>query len=218
MKAEIFRKLHEADWKAIGKELVAHAIWKAQNFAWRTGDHKNLALGLQGRDIAQMAIEKVLTGKRAWNPERGDLLPYLKGVVDSLMSHYADSLDNTIQARLAEDEEGKELLDHAEFHAARNDDFGLLSAHQRSRGTNSDVDNERVANLFAAVQGEDDLMAVLDVVMSSGETKPAEIAAELGIEVTKVNNRLKRLRRTAMNIKRPSSGEDKATRKRTAAI
>ena len=218
MKAEIFRKLQEADWSAIGKQLAAYATWRAQNFAWRTGDHEDLALGLQGVDIAQMAIKKVLTGERAWNPERGNLLPYLKGVVDSLMSHMADSPDNTVQTRLAEDEEGKELLDHAEFHAARNDDFGLLSAHQRSRGTNSDVENERVAKLFAAVQGEDDLMAVLDVVMSSGETKPAHIAAELGIEVTEVNNRLKRLRRAAMNIKRPSSGEDKATRKRMGAI
>ncbi len=218
MKAEIFRKLHEADWKAIAKELVAYATWKAQNFAWRTGDHKDLALGLQGLDIAQTAIEKVLTGERAWNPERGDLFLYLKGVVDSLMSQMADSLDNTIQARLAEDEEGKDLPDRTEFQALRHDDFGLLSAHQRSRGTNSDVENERVAKLFAAIQGEDDLMAVLDVVMSSGETKPAEIAAELGIEVTEVNNRLKRLRRAAMNTKRPSSGEDKATRKRTGAI
>ncbi len=218
MKTEVYRKLEEADWKAVGKQLAAHATWKAQNFAWRTGDHEDLALGLQGVDIAQIAIEKVLTGERAWNPERGDLLPYLKGVVDSLMSHMDDSLDNTVQTRLAEDEEGKELLDRAEFQAVRHDDFGLLSAHQRSRGTNSDVENERVANLFAAVQGEEDLMAVLDVVMSSGETKPGEIAAELGIEVTKVNNRLKRLRRAAMNIKRPSSGEDKATRKRTAAI
>lgn len=218
MKAEVFRKLQESDWKAIGKELVAYAIWKAQNFAWRTGNDDDLAQGFQAEDVARQAIEKVFAGKRAWDPARGDLLPYLKGVVDSLMSHMADSLDNTIQARLAEDEEGKELLDHAEFHAARNDNFGLLSAHQRSRGTNSDVENERVAKLFAAVQGEDDLMAVLDVVMSSGETKPAQIAAELGIEVTEVNNRLKRLRRVAMNIKRPSSGEDKATRKRMGAI
>lgn len=218
MNAEVHRKLEEADWKAIGKQLAAHATWKAQNFAWRTGDHENLAAGLQGVDIAQIAIEKVLTDKRGWDPQRGDLLPYLKGVVDSLMSHMADSLDNTVQTRLAEDEEGKDLPDRAEFQAVRHDDFGLLSAHQRSRGTNSDVENVRVAKLFAAVQGEDGLMTVLDVVMSSGETKPAEIAAELGIEVTEVNNRLKRLRRAAMNTKPPSSGEDKATRKTTGAI
>lgn len=218
MKVEVFGKLQEADWKAIGKQLAAYATWKAQNFAWRSGNHKDLACGLQGVDIAQIAIEKVITGERAWNPERGELLPYLKGVVDSLMSHMADSLDNSLQTRFSEDKEEKELLDHTDFQAARHDDFGLLSADQRRQGADSDGENERVAELFAAVEGKDDLMAVLDVMMSSGETKPAEIAAELGLEVTEVYNRLKRLRQTAWDIKRQAVGEHKASTRRTKPV
>jgi DNA-directed RNA polymerase specialized sigma24 family protein len=218
VKAEVFRKLQEADWRAIGTQVTAHATWKAQNFAWRTGDHEDLALGLQAIDIAQTAIKKVLTGERAWNPERGDLLSYLKGVVDSLVSHMANSMDNSLQARLAEDEEGKELLDDTEFHAARNDDFGLLSSHQRRQGSNTDWQSQLVAELFTAVEGHDDLMAVLDVVMSSGETKPAEIATELSVEVSEVHNRVKRLRRAASHIKGRPSAEDKMKTRRTEPV
>ena len=215
---EVFRTLQETDWEAIGKQLAAYATWKAQNFAWRTGDHDDLALGLQGVDIAQIAIEKTLTGEREWNPARGKLLPYLKGVVDSLMSHMAGSLDNSVQARLAKDEEGKELFDRAEFQAVRHNDFGLLSSHQRRPGTNSDGGSERVAELFAAVEGEDDLVAVLDVVMGSGETKPAEIAVQLGVEVAEVYNRLKRLRRAARDIKRPPNSGQKVNTRRTTSV
>jgi len=218
VKAEVYRKLQEADWAAIGKALAAYATWKAQNLAWRTGDIHNLACGLQGVDIAQTAIEKVLNDKREWEPERGELLPYLKGVVDSLMSHLAESADNTVQARFAKDPQGKELVDQAEFQAARNDDSGLLSSHQSLRKTNSDRDGARVAELFAAVEGQGDLMDVLDVVMSSGETKPAEIAAQLGIEVTVVYNRLKRLRHAALQLKTQPRSEYKANTRRTGPV
>ena len=218
MEAELFRKLQEADWKAIGKKLAAYATWKAQNFAWRSGNHKDLACGLQGMDIAQAAIEKVLTGERAWNPDRGDLLPYLKGVVDSLISHLADSLDNCLQSRIVEADEGKDLLDRTALQAERYDDFGFLSSDQRKQGTNSEGDNERVGELFAAVEGKDDLIAVLDVVMRSGATKPAEIAAELGLEVTEIYNRLKRLRRAAFDIKRSPDSEHKGISGRTRSV
>ena len=203
VKAEVFCKLQEADWKTIGTQLTAYATWKAKKFTWRTGGKKDLATGLQAVDIAQTAIGKVINGERGWDPQRGDLLPYLKGVVDSLMSHMATGADNKLQTRIAEDEAEKQLLDRAQFQAAQHDDFELLSSHQKTLVTNSDGKSERVAELFAAVDGEADLIAVLDVVMDSGETKPATIAAELGIEVTEVYNRLKRLRRAAWEIKQP---------------
>ena len=61
-----------------------------------------LAGGKTPEDLAADAILKVLGGDRVWDPGRGPLLPYLEGVVDSLISHLAASADNRIQERWSE--------------------------------------------------------------------------------------------------------------------
>src|SRR5262245_60893258 len=96
MNLDARRKLHDADWADIGVRLTAYAMWKARHYRWRTGQVWALAAGKTPEDIAREAIVKVLDGSRTWDPERGPLLPYLEGIVDSLMSHLAASTDNTV--------------------------------------------------------------------------------------------------------------------------
>src|SRR5262245_49022880 len=101
MDPDIRRLLQEADWADIGIRLTAYAVWRARNFRWRTKQEWALAAGKTPEDIARDAILKLFEGKRIWDPQRGALLPFLECVVDSLMSHLADSQDNVLLAPLA---------------------------------------------------------------------------------------------------------------------
>jgi DNA-directed RNA polymerase specialized sigma24 family protein len=172
------KQLREADWEDIGVRLTAYAMWKARNYRWRTGQVWALAAGNTPEDVAREAIMKVLDGSRAWEPARGPLLPYLEGVVDSLMSHLAGSTDNVVLKR---------WHDRAPEPAARD------------AGDGADVDIiERLRTTLHAQQAND-LLAILDVVQVSGAT-PRAIALALRTSVKDVNNRLKRLRRAALRV------------------
>jgi hypothetical protein len=174
------RRLREADWEDIGIRLTAYAAWKARNYRWRTGQSWALAAGKTPEDLAREAIVKALDGTRAWNPARGPLLPFLQGVVDSLMSHLATSGDNIILERWHE-----ALPDPA----AQDDDSADLVDHLRRA---------------LAERREADLLAVLDAVQTHGP-KPHAIAVGLGTTVADINNRLKRIRRAALKIRTAAS-------------
>ena len=73
--ADVHRELADADWADIGIRLTAYASWKARTLRWRLG-RDALPAGKSAEDLAADAIVKVLSGERAWEPQRGGLLPY----------------------------------------------------------------------------------------------------------------------------------------------
>jgi DNA-directed RNA polymerase specialized sigma24 family protein len=215
---QTFKLLQQADWEAISIELAGHAAFRARNLGWRTGERvgpetrakagdlardMDLAMGLNPIDVAQQAIKRVLDGSRKWDPNRGPLLPYLKGVVDSLISHLAESPDNQLQRRVPEGEEDDELWDRSEFRASLNDrhDLGdLIGARPPNPEQpllDREADDSRVSNLFETVKGSPELEETISAIMQVGP-KPVDIAEHLRLAVSEVNNRLKRLRRLVL--------------------
>lgn len=179
------RLLQETDWADIGIRLTAYAMWKARNYRWRTGQVWALAAGKTPEDVAREAIVKVLDGSRAWAPERGALLPYLQGIVDSLMSHLAASTDNSVLQRWHDG-----VAESAATHE-RSNEADLIERLRRA------LEQQRAT----------DLLAILDVVPRCG-AQPRAIAAALQINVQDVNNRLKRLRRAALRVLHASPREE----------
>jgi DNA-directed RNA polymerase specialized sigma24 family protein len=65
------------------------------------GDHVEtlIAVGIRAwdldealaRDLAQEAVRRVLEHRRKWDPRRGGLYPFLRGVLQSLVDHHFDS-------------------------------------------------------------------------------------------------------------------------------
>jgi DNA-directed RNA polymerase specialized sigma24 family protein len=178
MRQDVQRELQRADWADLGIRLAAYATWKARNLRWRTGRSDALAAGKTPEDLASEAILKVLSGERIWEPSRGALLPYLEGVVDSLMSHLAASTDNRLQERWS------------------------AETHEGGEAPPAGDPAERVDLLQSMLRRDQQhaLLAVIDAVASHCEPKPQAIAAYLGTTVADVNNRLKRLRRYAQRI------------------
>jgi DNA-directed RNA polymerase specialized sigma24 family protein len=178
--ANIRRKLQRADWRAIGLRLTAHAAWRAANLHWRRGDPVLLAGGKTAEDIAMEVIEKVLAGERRWDPERGELLPYMCGVADSLVSHLAESHDNRTYAELDPD------VDYAATPPA----------------DAATSDSQRINDLRALLrrEGQLDLLEVIDAVTLHCDPTPQALAESLRTSTADINNRLKRLRRRALRM------------------
>jgi hypothetical protein len=175
MEKDVEETLRGVDWADIGVRLTGYALWKTRNLAWRLG-RGELTLGARTPDdLAAEAILKVLSGERGWDPRRGALLPYLQGVVDSLLSHAAAAPDVSRTV-------------YAEPPAA-------LTAE-------ADPAEERIERLRAALQREQQtaLLAVMDAIAANCEPRPQALAAHLGTSVADVNNRLKRLRRLALRV------------------
>lgn len=189
MDAETRRRLQQADWGDIGIRLTAYATWKARNYRWRTRQVWALAAGKTPEDVGREAIVKVLDGTRRWEPERGPLLPFLQGIVDSLMSHLAASGDNAM-IEPWHDAVPDPVAEGEPDHAARAD---LI---------------DRLRNALEQ-GGADDLLALLSAVLEHGP-KPSAIAVALGTTVNDVNNRLKRLRRAALRVLHAASVRERA--------
>jgi DNA-directed RNA polymerase specialized sigma24 family protein len=181
----VFTQLCETDWGAIGVELLAFAAWRAQNYRWASGQHMELAPGISLADVVQRVIEKTLSGERQWDPTKGPLVPWLKDQVKSVLDALAKSAPHRHEVPALEGEDGAERVGICAASPPPNPEEHLLQA-------------ERVNALFQAVSGEQALEEVLEAVMNGCEPKPRYLAAELGVPVEDINNRLKRLRRRVL--------------------
>jgi len=110
---EVFQQLCEADWGAIGAELLAFAIWRVKLYRWQSGSHFEFGPGSTPEDVVQRVIEKTLSGERHWDPAKGPLVPWLKDQVKSVIDALATSAPSRREVlaieRDEEDQEEKEL-------------------------------------------------------------------------------------------------------------
>ena len=194
----VFEELRDADWEGISVQVTAYAAVRVKSFSWRTGSRVDIAH--LAKDFAAEAIRLVVSGKRKWEPSKVELLPMLKGVVSSLVSHLVESADTQLISRFPVGEDGEELGDALEVRAPACDDHGVLPARppdpERAVALRRlEFADERLDALLDAVKDEHELIAVIEALMVVGEATPAAIAEHLGLAVSDVNNRLKRLRR-----------------------
>jgi DNA-directed RNA polymerase specialized sigma24 family protein len=154
-----------------------------------------LAKGLSPTDIAHEAIARLFEGTRDWNPDRDpDVLQYLKGVVDSLMSALV---------RSAEVAEVRVSVAYVETDSSTEDEVsqssvavGSAPLHQAPLAPDVAAEtNELQVKIMSAVSGDDELELFV-LCLAEGYTKRAEIAQNLGISVDEVTNLGRRLRRT----------------------
>ena len=145
----------------------------------------DLAPGISLADVVQRVIEKTLSGERQWDPTKGPLVPWLKDQIKSVLDALAKSAPHRHETQALAGEDKAERVGIGAASPPPNPEEQLLQA-------------ERVNTLFQAVSGEQELEEVLEAVMNGCEPKPRYLAAELGVPVENINNRLKRLRRRVL--------------------
>ena len=202
MDPETFRLLEEADWGEIGKELYAFAVWWARKYQWRYGKGQDLALGKSIDDIVQEVIVKTLQGDRKWDPERGALVPWLKDQVKSIMDALARSAAHRYERESLESMNEEGVGDKAEYQASKSDVHTPLQSPDPKEAVLQQEDVEhQVDALYQAMDGDQELEEILSAILDGCERKPKLLAAELGVPVKDINNRLKRILRRAAKVK-----------------
>jgi DNA-directed RNA polymerase specialized sigma24 family protein len=208
--------LWSQDWDSLGRQLLAYAHHRAWKYSWRHGrscdpvpgrsiGDRELVAGWTVEDVVQHVIDKTCRGERKWNPDKGELLTWLKWQVNSVMDALARSRPQMYETELVEpqDDETEMLRNRLEHCAAlfvgKPDTAGSLSAEEvllekeQQRNTKARLDRQ-CDLIYRAVSGDPELEAVVDAIMDGYGPKRHDIAAAIGITPDEVTNRRKRIR------------------------
>lgn len=185
---EIRAELDKADWKEISLQLLRFAASKAKMLR---------AIGVADagpEDLIQQAISLAYgvgpnNTYRNWNKDvYPDLASFLFSVIKSIVSHKKE---------------------HAEKFRTKTIDNDLGDKEIKSLSPESPealvIKEQNFADLKMAIyeraKGDEEIEMVL-LCLEDGISKPQDIAKEIGYDINKVNNALKRLRRKTKDLDR----------------
>ncbi len=206
LRKDIYERLQAADWGEIGKNLVAFAILFARtHYGWWDASSDQLPKGMKFDDIVQQVILKTIDGRRQWDPAKGPLEPWLKDQVKSELDALYKSAAHRRESHSVEVEEGNdgsETLNTRRGHQDARDAPGTPSAEEKAiEREEEEFAAKKVGAIFEQVAGQPDLEDILSAIMDGCEPKPQALADALGVPISEINNRLKRLRRRAIEVR-----------------
>jgi len=164
-------------WKSIYPKLIYFAILQTR---------ANHLPKDKAKDLVQEAIKRLLAGERNWEPEKVDLLTFLKGVIRSLASHEAESSYRKRRENRIEDDD-RETSDLIETTPCNEPD-----PHQELEG------NELFQYLWDYASDISDENMMLVLLCLDEEKRRKDISEELNIPVNEVDSIMKRIRRAAL--------------------
>lgn len=194
---QVLNLLDQHPWEDTIRRLNAYASNKTRRLFWRSIYGGHLPKGKEVVDVVQQAIEKVLSGKRKWDPDiHPDLYEYLKSVIDSDLNHLADSKDNKLtrsETKLVSgtDCEGNE--NEISFFDLRPSEQ-LDPAEDLLQQENEDLAYKFVWNFHESLADKPRLQKIVECMLDDID-KPAEIAEQLGEHVNDIYNARKQLQR-----------------------
>jgi hypothetical protein len=208
---DLLERTPEAELEKMILELGCYASKVRNEYYWRTKDKDALPRGETVKSVVSLALERVLTGERRWNPEaQPNFLKFMRDVIDSLMNHLARSKDNALLTTVP-DEGG---ADEISWHTG-SDNAGTGPAWlTRNEATPEQalIDEESQARKNKAIRilleecAADLTLTKVVSAMLRGCEQCGEIAEAVGIEVKEVYNAMKRLDRRITLVSRRMAG------------
>ncbi len=168
---DISQAISEVDWDDWWPRLVLYAEGKMNARQW-TSVVEAKELGVEADDIVMLAIEKALSGRRRWYPEKMSLFDFLCAVTSSEISNFFQKAENRY------------------FHSSNTNKIESTSATPESALSKS----EQVDKMLKMFK-DDKLLFEVAKLMIDGVDKPSTIALALKIDVETVYNIRRRLRR-----------------------
>ncbi|MBN2258846.1 MAG: sigma-70 family RNA polymerase sigma factor [Anaerolineaceae bacterium] len=188
MEPETLDLLQETNWSAIRKALLTYSTRRARNYCWNQGKSPDLAKGYTVEDVVQEVIVKTFEGVRKWDPEKGQLLPWLQLQSKSVMDALAKSASHRHEMSLSD-------LDIESLAIEQPPDLESVLPEE----ARADI-RRKVEMLFRAVDDVPELREILQAILDGCSPRPRYLALELNISIREVDNRLKRLRRCASKL------------------
>lgn len=166
--------IEKADWREITLRLASYALKRARYVFRIKDDTAVLPMGFSVKSVVQEAIRKLLDGTRKWDPDKVDLFGFLMGAVKSEIGHLLELQDNQLTDRRCTLED----LD------------ALKGEGPNPEQTLIENENKKIFDLAyqslieqAEANSEYGMIALC---IMQGVSKPADIAKETGIEITRV--------------------------------
>ena len=195
MNAKKRQLLRNFPWAENYLNLVAFAEWLIQGKSWKSNI---LPKGQTAETIVQDAIAKTFTEERNWDPERGELLPWLKWVIRSDISHLAESASNRREVRFDRLDDNEQGTNQIEFEITRQSRAKPQAASPEERI----VVAETIDLLLEACKGKQELVDIVYAICDGKcPPKPQSLSQYLGKPVEEINQQLRALRRRAYKIR-----------------
>lgn len=205
-------RISDDEWRSIAQELERHALSVSRNLRWRTRNPVELPGGETVNSIVSKAIKKLFAGDRDWDAEKEpDIRKYLRGVIDSLLNHLAESKENTLITAVPEPgsadasawESGSPKRDPAAdwLVPARPSPEAVLLRQEEAA-----LEDRALDLLLDECADDKILIEVLEARMDGSET-PAEISKAKGISIKDVYNATKRLDRKLEKVRERIASE-----------
>lgn len=207
IRKDIYDRLQAADWSVIIKNLMAFAIWFARNnYGWWDPSSDQLPKGMKFEDIVQLVILKTIDGRRQWDPAKGSLEPWLKDQIKSELDALYKSAAHWRESHSVEVEEGGDGSETLLTRRGRADGRDVPHAPSAEDEVIEREEEAIAAKVLGAIYektaGQAELEDMISAMIGGCEPKPQALADALGVEVTEINNRQKRLKRRAMEARR----------------
>jgi len=200
------RLLNDFPWEETYPKLVAFAEWVIQGKNWSSGF---LPKGQTAETIVRDVIAKTFGEERKWDPERGDLLNWLKWVIKSDISHLAESAANKRDMHLDHLHNNDPAVDQIEYKAGRESRVRPQSISPEEAMIALEAEDELMAaarlkidSLLEACSGKPELEEIVYAI-SDGKcsAKPQDLSRYLGRPIKNINQHLRALRRRASKIR-----------------
>jgi hypothetical protein len=186
-------------------KLGYYASKVRNEYRWRMKEKEALPKGETVNSVVSLALEKVLSGERRWNPaQQPDFMKFMRDVIDSLINHLARGKDNILLTpALDEDSEGDW---QTESKKAAHDTEWLVRSEATPEQVLIDKESqaqrdEAIRALLEECAGDQALTKIVNA-MLEGYDQCGEIAQVVGIEVKDVYNAMKRLDRKIASVSR----------------
>ncbi len=189
--------LRNAPWDEIYVKLFAYAEFLIDRLSW---NDNRLPKGYTPETIVQDVIAKTFSEDRNWDPDRGELFPWLKWVVKSEISHLVESASHRNETSIDQYE------DELSLHRLERKTSQSIAYNPRDTNTEREEETrrnkERIDALLEACDGRPELEEIVYAICDDEcSPKAQDLADHLQRPVKVIYQNLRALRRRADKIK-----------------
>lgn len=191
--------LREFPWEEHYPRLVAFAEWIIQGKHWNSN---TLPKGYTPEFIVRDVIAKTFSEERNWDPDRGDLLTWLKWVIRSDISHLAESASNRAEVPFDQAKEPDNKTHPSLGLRARAGSPEEVLLDAETEAEKMAVARSKIDALLEACDGKPELEEIVYAVAAGNcEAKPQNLSEYLSRPINVINQQLRALRRRASKIR-----------------
>ena len=201
--------MRNAPWYDIYPKLVSFAVWEVGRYSWHTD---TLPKGHTPESIVQEALEKTWNEDKNWDPDRGELLPWLKWVIKGDIDRLYHSASHPKKIYVVSleglEEEDDTALDKIEYkgkeylpdeHIAKSPEVAIVALETEKK--KASLTKLKIDALIEACNGIPDLEEIVYAIIGDKCSPDAQsLAKYLGRPVKQLYQQVRNLRRKATKI------------------